>query len=102
MLSYCIITTCSLKLLLQDIALVRYSGSLSSPTLTKLIGFVWLNHLNSLDVYPLSLFEGVLSFPLKQARLWSERLNLIAESDLVATLGYKLFSVIPPFFIYNN
>jgi hypothetical protein len=77
MLSYCIITTVSLKLLEHEIALFRYIGAAPSVALQIFEVFNWLNHLIYLMESTFDLVSGVFSLPLKQARLWADRLNFI-------------------------
>ena len=96
------ITTCSLKLVMHEKALPLSVAGPSRKAFPKFKGFVWLNHLRSLPPSAFDLFKGVLSIPLKQARLCAERLNLIYDTDLTTPLCSEFFYVVAPFFIYNN
>ena len=78
-----------MKLLEQEIALFLSVEQAYSAGFLRLEGFIWLNHLISWPPSTLALLSCIFSLPLKQARLWADRLNLIYENDLLVR-GEKL------------
>lgn len=107
MLSYCMMTTCSLNslklFLLESVRCLSFTGtSYLAMMLTLLISdFGCASVFSYLLAYILHFDFKDFSLPLKQAKLQGERLNLISCCNFLGIRSSSIFSAVKPdpFFI---